>query len=164
MIIGRITRPHGVRGEVRVEILTDRPERFAWLTEVLVGKDNPVPVAVERVRLHKTVAILKLLHHDTRSQAEALRGQYLQVPIEEAIPLEEDEFFLYQLVGLQVQTEEGEALGELAEVLKTGANDVFIIHTPGGELLLPDIPDVILDIDLDTGRILVRIPAGLRDE
>jgi 16S rRNA processing protein RimM len=119
---------------------------------------------VERARLHQGVVILKLGGCDTRNDAETLRNQWLQIPAEEALPLEEGEFFYYQLVGLQVETAAGEVLGELQEILQTGANDVFVVRGPGGELLLPDIPDVILDVDPEAGRIVVQIPAGLRDE
>lgn len=213
LIIGRITRPHGIRGEVRVEIHTGDPERFFLLEEVIVSptaapvsscapersrsgvaaaaqpaggepqsggpgptgaraaKGDTAPagvtearaVQVERVRLHQGVAILKLAGCDSRNDAETLRGHWLQVPIEQAIPLEEDEYYLFQLVGLEVRTAEGEVLGELAEVLQTGANDVFVVRGPAGELLLPDIPQVIQEIDLEAGRMLVQLAPGLRD-
>lgn len=129
-----------------------------------VGEKDPSPRPVERARLHQGVVILKLGGCDTRNDAETLRNQWLQIPAEEALPLEEGEFFYYQLVGLQVETAAGEVLGELQEILQTGANDVFVVRGPGGELLLPDIPDVILDVDPEAGRIVVQIPAGLRDE
>lgn len=129
-----------------------------------MGEEDPRPMPVERVRRHQGVIILKLGGCDTRSDAETLRHQWLQVAIEEALPLDEGEFFYYQLLGLQVETATGEVLGELHEILQTGANDVFVVQGPGGELLLPDIPDVILDIDPAAGRIVVQIPAGLRDE
>jgi 16S rRNA processing protein RimM len=118
---------------------------------------------VDRARLHQGVIILKLEGCDTRNDAEALRNQWLQVPIQEALPLEEGEFFHYQLIGLQVETAAGEVLGDLHEILQTGANDVWVVRGPAGELLLPDIPDVILDIDPEAGRIVVQIPPGLRD-
>jgi 16S rRNA processing protein RimM len=120
-------------------------------------------VQVEQVRLHQGVAILKLTGCDSRNDAETLRGHWLQVPIEQAIPLEEDEYYLFQLVGLEVRTAEGEVLGELAEVLQTGANDVYVVRGPAGELLLPDIPQVIQEIDLEAGRMLVQLAPGLRD-
>jgi 16S rRNA processing protein RimM len=122
---------------------------------------------VERVRFHQRLVILKLAGCDSRDQAENLRGQWLQVPIEEAIPLAEGEYFYYQLIGLQVETAGGELLGKLAEILETGANNVFIIRNSRhrtGDLLLPDIPGVVLDIDLKAGRMVVKLPPGLRDE
>ncbi len=155
-----------MRGEVRAEIRTDEPERFRWLTEVLVGDlEEPVPFSIEGVRFHQHVVILKLGRVDDRIQAEALRNQWLQVPLAEAIPLAEDEMFLYQLLGLQVFTLEGERLGEVVEVLETGANDVFVVRSGKDEtkdLLLPDLPDVVLKIDLQAGRVLVNLIPGLR--
>lgn len=122
---------------------------------------------VEQVRFHQRLVILKLAGCDSRDQAENLRGQWLQVPIEEAIPLAEGEYFYYQLIGLQVETTGGELLGELAEILETGANNVLVIRDTRhrtGDLLLPDIPGVVLDIDLKASRIVVKLPPGLRDE
>ncbi len=174
LVVGRITRPHGVGGQVRVKIHSDWPDRFYHLGQVFVGLGTPSEgsapdeeqnqlMRVERVRLNQGFAILKLGGCDSRDQAEALRGHYLQIPIEEAIPLADGEFFLYQLIGLRVVTDEGEKLGELTEILETGANDVFVIRGTEGELLIPDLPEVIREIDLESGQMLVQLPAGLRD-
>ena len=167
LIIGRVTRPHGVSGEVRAQIHTDQPERFTWLEQLFVGEDDPTPLTVEKVRFHHGIVILKLGGVNSRNQAEALRNQWLQVPIEEAIPLEIGEFFLYQLLGLEVQTVGGEKLGKVVDILQTGANDVFVVrgyNDAAGELLLPDIPEVVLEIDPAAGRILVQLLPGLRDK
>ncbi len=163
LIIGRITRPHGVRGELRVQVRTSQPERFGWLEQVLVG-DQHIPMVVENARFHQKFVILKLAGCDDRNQAETLRNQLLQVREEDAIPLEEDEIFLYQLIGLQVRTVDGVVLGELVDVLETGANDVFVVRPEQGkELLLPDIPQVILEINPEAGHVLVQLPPGLLD-
>jgi 16S rRNA processing protein RimM len=164
LTIGRITRPHGVRGEVRVEPHTDLPERFNWLERVYIGDDTPVPMTVERARVHQGIVILKLGGCDSRNDAEALRGRWVLVPTEEAIPLDEGELFLYQLVDMEVVTVAGEALGTVEDVLQTGANDVLVVRTqdePPRQLLLPDIPDVVLRVDLEAGRIVVQVPPGL---
>jgi len=87
----------------------------------------------------------------------------LQVPEEEAIPLEEGEYFLHQLLGLAAVTEDGRPLGRLTEVLETGANNVFVIDGPDGQHLVPDIPDVVLAVDVATGRIVIRPMPGLLD-
>jgi len=133
----------------------------------LIGDETPTLARVERVRFHQRLVILKLAGCDSRDQAENLRGQWLQVPIEEAIPLAEGEHFYYQLIGLQVETAGGELLGKLVEILETGANNVFVIRNSRprtGDLLLPDIPGVVLDIDLKASRMVVKLPTGLRDE
>jgi len=98
LIIGHVTRPHGIRGEVRVEIHTEQPDRFFMLDSILVGEQELLPMTIESVRFHQKIIILKLGNCDTRNQAERLRDKQLFIPIEEAIPLEEDEYFLYQLM------------------------------------------------------------------
>lgn len=161
LVIGRILKPHGVRGEVRVEMHTDVPERFTWLETVYVGTQQPRPVGVEGVRFHQSWALLKLEGYDDRETAAELRSELLQVPEEESIPLEEGEYFLYQLEGLQVFTDDGAFLGEIASVLETGANNVFIVRGPSGEILIPDIQDVVLDIDFEAKRMLIHPLKGL---
>jgi 16S rRNA processing protein RimM len=162
LVIGKILKPHGIRGEVRVQPTTDLPERFGWLKTVYVGEAEPRPTAVEAVRSHQNWVLLKLAGIDNRDQAETLRGEYLQVPLAEAIPLEEDEYFLYELVGVAVFDETGQHLGEVVDVLETGANNVFVVRGAEGELLLPDIDEVIREIELESGRISVRLLPGLR--
>lgn len=166
LVVGRIVRAHGVRGELRVEVLTELPERLTWLERVYLSRDpddeDPQPATVTNVRFHKGQALVTLVGAATREAADALRSTYLLVPIAEAIPLEADEFYLYQLEGLQVYSDEGERLGVVQEVLETGANQVFVVHGPAGELLLPNTEEVVQEIDLDTGRMTVHLLAGLR--
>lgn len=161
LIIGQITKPHGVNGEMRVQPHTDLPERFTWLDMVYIGERDPQPHEVTGVRLHKNMVLLKLAGFNNRNEAETLRGQLLQVPEHEALPLEDGEYFLFQLIGLLVVTDQGLELGELVEVIETGANHVFRVTGAGKEVLLPDIDDVILDIDFDNGRMTVHLLPGL---
>lgn len=161
LVIGRIVKPHGINGEVRVEIHTDLPERFTWLETVYLGKDEPYVIAVKSVRFHKGWALLKLDGYDSREDAEELRSKWLQVPYDEGVPLEEGEYYLYEAVGLSVYTDGGEYLGDVTEILETGANNVFAIHGPQGEILLPDTAEVIREIDFDARRVLVHLLPGL---
>ena len=161
LVIGRILKPHGVRGEVRVEIHTDLPERFEWLDTVYVGKESPRSVGVEGVRYHKSWALLKLEGYDDRESAASLRSEWLQVPEEQSIPLEDGEYFLYQLVGLNVYTDSGRHLGHIAEVLETKANNVFIVRGPQGEILIPDTDEVVLNIDFEGQEMLIHPIDGL---
>jgi 16S rRNA processing protein RimM len=161
LVIGRVIKPHGVRGEVRVEIITDLPERFTWLDTVYIGEDPPEPIGVEAVRFHKNFVLVKLVGYDTRETAATLRAQLLQVSEDDGIPLEEGEYFLYQLVGLAVYTDEGEHLGQLVDVLETKANNVFVVNGSRGEVLLPDTDEVVLDIDFENGRMEVHLLPGL---
>jgi len=160
LVIGEVLRPQGVRGEVRVRVLTDFPERFRALKSVYLG-GTPKPVPVERTRLHQRYVLLKLAGYDDRTSVESLRHALVQIPVEEAIPLEEDEYYLYQVVGLAAWTMQGEYLGRVREVLSTGANDVYIVRGPKGEILLPAIEEVVREVDLEAGRLTVELMEGL---
>jgi 16S rRNA processing protein RimM len=166
LVIGRITKPHGVQGEVRVAVHTDLPERFMWLEQVYVSAeeddDAPEAVTVEGVRFNGQIILLKLAGSDNRDSADTLRGQWLQIPVAEAIPLEDGEYYLYQLIGLSVETEQGESLGTVTDLIETGANLVFVVNGSSGELLLPDIDEVVVSIDVDAKRMIVRLLPGLR--
>lgn len=165
LIIGRAGKPHGVRGEIRIEVHTDLPERFTWLERVFVSRKQhdlaPRPVMVESVRFHQKNALLKFEGYDSREQVGALRSHWLFVPEDEAIPLEEGEFYAYQLVGMEVHTDEGVYLGKIKEILQTKANDVYIVQGPEGEVLLPETDEVVREIDIDSGRVTVHIIPGL---
>ncbi len=161
IVIGQITKPHGIRGEMRVKPHTDDPRRFTWLKQVYVGKTNPQLMAVEQARVHQKMVLLKLTAVTDRTQAEALRGAWVQVAEAEALPLAEGEYYLFQLEGLAVVTVDGEPLGTLTSVIETGANHVFVVQGEQGELLLPDIDDVIEDIDFENGRMTVKLLPGL---
>ncbi len=164
LAIGRVARPHGVRGELRVEVLTDYPEWVEQRAYLYVGPTHQ-RYALERVRLHQDVLLLKLEGCDDRDAAEALRGALIEVPVEDAIPLDEGEYYHFQLVGLQVVTETNEILGEVVEVmtLPKNANEVYVVHGPLGEILLPAIEDVVVSLDVDAGQIVVRPLPGLLD-
>lgn len=160
LAIGKIMRPWGVQGEVRVEILTDWPERFGLLEYVYLG-EQAKPYRLERFRLHKGCALLKLAGCDDRNAAEAMRGQLVQIPSEKAMPLDEGEYYVHQIEGLEVSTDEGESLGQVVEVLFTGSNEVYVVHGPRGEVLIPAIADVVLRVDLEEGRLIVHLMDGL---
>jgi 16S rRNA processing protein RimM len=162
IVIGQITKPHGVRGEMRVMPHTDVPERFSWLEHVYVGETAPKKMAVEQARVHQGMILLKLTAVSDRLAAESLRGEWLMVPEDEALPLEEGEYFLFELEGLEVYTTEGELLGILTSVIETKANNVFEVQGEQGEILLPDTAEVIQDIDFENGRMTVNLLPGLR--
>ncbi|MBP8001445.1 MAG: 16S rRNA processing protein RimM [Chloroflexi bacterium] len=165
LVIGQIARPHGVRGELRADIHTDLPERFTWLKQVYLAKDTdeltPEIYGVETVRFHQSQVLIKLATVDDRDEAETLRRYWLLVPAEEAIPLAEGEYYLYQLLGLAVYTDEDVHLGELVEVIETGANHVFVVRGHDKEILLPDTDEVIQAIDFARGRMTVHLLPGL---
>ena len=165
LAVGRVLRPHGVHGEIRVGMLTDFPDRWEGLKTVYLGS-RYLPQEIVSSRRHQKVILLKLVGYDSREKVEPLRGELIFVSIDDAIPLEPDEFYYFQIVGLEVQTESGDVLGEIVDVLKPpGANEVFVVHGVRGEVLIPVIEDVIRNLDLDAGVVIINpIPGLLSDE
>ena len=166
LAVGQIVGVHGIRGELKVELLTQDPQRFGDLERVFVGLEGqePVPWPLEAYRLHKGQALLKLAQCNDRNTAETLRGYLIQVPFAEAIPLEEDEYYEHQIVDLDVWTVTGEHLGQVVDILYTGANEVYIVRPVDPhrrEILIPAIADVIVKVDLEASRLVVDLPAGL---
>lgn len=162
LIIGRIVKAHGIRGEVAVEVLTDFPERFATMTTVYLGGEGEArPVTLSKHRWHKERVLLTFAGITDRNQAEGLKGLFIQIPLDEAMPLDEDHYYLYQLIGLQVVTRQGQVLGKVVEFIETGANGVYVVQSGRKKILLPAIPEVILDIDLAAGTITVNLIDGL---
>jgi len=166
LVLGKIVRPHGVRGELRMFVMTDYPERLAQLEQVYLSKDEAgshvTPYALENVRLHQDYALLTLEGIDDRDQAEPLRQLFVLIDLDNAVPLEEGEFYLYELIGIEVSTIEGEHLGRLTDVIETGANDVYVVETERyGEVLIPAIESVIIETDIKASRMIVQLPDGL---
>ena len=161
--IGVIVNTQGVKGEVRIFPKTDNPKRFDSLKALYLkeqGKEYPL----ERVRYYKNLVIAKLLGIDDLNTAELLKGQTIIIPRELAMPLNDDEYYVADLVGLEVITTDGEALGILADVLFTGANDVYVVRKDGvKDLLLPAIKQCIVNTDIAGGRMVVRLLEGLRE-
>ena len=160
LVIGQIVAAFGIRGEVKVRVETDDPDRFALLDTVYLG-EKLRPYHVESVRIHQKAALLRLEGIADRTAAETLRNQVVYVTMEDALPLEEGEFYVHQIEGLTAIAADGERIGTVREVLATGANDVYVIDGAQGEILLPAIADVVLDVNLEAGTITVQIPDGL---
>lgn len=156
MTIGRITSIHGIKGELRVMPLTDFPARFDAGAEVWL---DGAPRRVRRSRWQGKELIVWLEGVDTRDAAEALRGKELMAP--SPTQLEEGVFYQHDIVGLQAVTPQGETLGRVSEVLATGSNDVYVVTGARGELLLPALEDVVHEIDVANGRIIVEVIEGL---
>ncbi len=165
LAVGHIIGVHGLRGEVKVEPYTDFPERFTPGAELFLGTELD-EITIRQARPHKGHLLLMLNGIDDRAAAEALRGQWLFVDEADAGELEEGEYWIHDIIGLRVETEDGGVLGEVIDVLPTGANDVYIVRPEQGvnhdqEILLPAIADVILAVDVAAGTIQVRLPEGL---
>ena len=159
VVVGRVVGAWGIQGDLKVQSLTDVPERL--LEGGLVYMDGQ-PARIERARPTKAGLRLKLDIVADRTQAETLRGAQLTVPRSEVRPAPEGTFYHFQIIGIEVLTEDEERLGQVLEILDTGGNDVYVIGRPNDkDLLLPAIADVILSIDVDRNRMIVRVPEGL---
>ncbi|MCR5742605.1 MAG: ribosome maturation factor RimM [Lachnospiraceae bacterium] len=164
--IGVITSPHGVHGEVNVFPTTDDVKRFSALKEVLmVGPRDERVLHVEGVKYFKNMVILKFKEFTTMNETELLRQRDLYVDRAHAVKLEEGEYFISDIIGLNVVTDEGADLGVITDVLQTGANDVYAVKMKNGrEVLLPVIDECILDISLEEKKVLVHVMKGLLED
>ena len=156
LLIGRIVAPFGVRGETKVTLVSNRPEYLQKLKRIYLGDEFEQHV-VKRFHEHKQgLFILRLDAVSTRDDAELLRGTDVYIHQSQTGPLEADEYFLHDLVGLAVQTQTGEALGKVVEVLETGANEVLVVKQIGKrDLLVPMIREVVVEINLAEQQIVI---------
>jgi 16S rRNA processing protein RimM len=161
LVVGQVLKPWGYHGEAKVKLITDFPTHLTKLKTLYLGSDARA-FHLERARLLSGFAVMKFAGLDTPEAVAKLRGQAVGVAIDEAAPLREGQYFHHQIIGLQVWTREGEQLGSVQEILETGANDVYVVQRlDGGEVLLPAIEDVIDEIDLERGRLIVQLIPGL---
>ena len=163
--VGVITSPHGIKGEVKVFPTTDDAKRFKELKKVILdtGKEY-IPMEIEHVKFFKNMVILKFRGYDNINEIEKYKSKDLLITRDQAVDLEPDEYFITDLIGLAVVSDQGAELGILKDVLETGANDVYVVAMKDGkELMLPAIGDCILNVDLEQGRMEVHVLEGLMD-
>ena len=162
--IGQTVNTFGVKGMVKIYPYTDDITRFEKLKKVnLTGKNSKKEYEIEEVKYHKNMVLIKFKGVDTVEQAEELRNFYIQIERKDATPLEEGSYYIADLINLDVYTDEGEKLGILEDIFNTGSNDVYVVKDLNGkQILLPGIEDVIKEIDLKEGKILVHMLKGLR--
>ena len=161
--VGVITTTHGVRGEVKVFPTTDDAERFLDIEYVLLDTGKELRrLNIQNVKFFKNLAILKFEGIDNINDIEMYKGRELWIPREEAQELGEDEYYVADLIGMDVLLENGEKFGVLRDVMETGANDVYIIDSAEhGEVLLPAIKECILDVDLEKNVMTIHLMKGL---
>ena len=163
-IIGYIIKPHGIKGEVKVKAISPYPDRFKELEQVYLEQKSLNTYSVERVRITNNYIYLKLDKINTRNEAEPLRNCDILVKKEDLISLSPDEYFIHDLIGCDIFTENGKKLGKLIDVMQMNANDVYVIRSQEGkEILLPAIKDVIKDIDIKSRKIKIHLMAGIQD-
>jgi 16S rRNA processing protein RimM len=162
VVLGKIAAAHGIQGEVKVTLFIDDAE-FLRERKVVFMEGRPrKEYRLTRVRFTSDNLIVGLEGIEDRNAAELLRGRELVVPLDWLPPLEEDEYYVAQIVGLAVETVDGESLGTVEEVIFTGANEVYIIRgAPHGEILLPAIESVVQSVELEAGKLIVILPEGL---
>jgi 16S rRNA processing protein RimM len=161
LAVGRLGRPHGLRGEVVLILLTDFPERLQPKVEVFLGEEH-IPMIIRSRREHQNYLLLKFDGYDTPEAVGELRNQPLFVRADDRPVLPEGEYYHHQIIGLNVIDEQGKSMGMVTDILSTGSNDVYIVQPDSGtEILLPATEEVILDINLDLGHIRVHLIPGL---
>ncbi len=158
VVIGRAQKPFGIKGEIRVQAYTETFEAFEK-SEWLLIKDKKM--TVEQIRIHKGSVLVLFEGIDTPEQASVFSGQLIQT-LEQNLPAkDEDEYYCFELIGLDVFTNTGRRLGKITEIMPTGANDVFVVMGDYGEILIPFIDEVVEDIDLSAKKVEINPMEGL---
>lgn len=166
LVLGKVLRPHGVRGELRIQLMTDYPERISTLEFVYLGSD-PMQEEADRyhliaMRRNKGYGLLTLQGIQDRNTADTLRDLLVMVDIANAVPLNDGEFYLYQLMGMQVYTDDGKVLGSITDIIETGANDVYVVQSDDyGEVLIPITDETLIETHISARKIIVKLPEGL---
>lgn len=161
--VGVITSPHGVKGEVNVFPTTDDPDRFKKLKRIYIDtKKNVIECEIEDVKYFKKMVILKFRGHDDRNEIEKYRQCDLMIDRCDAIPLEEGQYFICDLIGFRCVEEDGRLIGILKDIMSTGANDVYVVEKEDkSEILVPGIKDCIINTDMSEGKIVMHLLPGL---
>lgn len=157
IVIGKIVAPHGVRGDIRIMPLTDRPEQFLNLSYLLL--EDGRQLTVKAARFHKRMVLVSTKEITTMNDAELLRDKKILIRAEDLPPLEEGRFYVADLIGLPVFYEEGKQLGTFKDSITTGSNDVYIVAVPGSkDILIPALKIYVREINLQEKRIVVKLP------
>ena len=164
LIIGQVTSSWGNKGEVKVYILTDFPDRFAQLNQISWFRDDlERRLTIEQTRKHKGMILVKFSGIDTVSEAEKLKQGYLRIPIDARVPLPEGHFYHFEIIGMAVVDRDGTPIGCIRDILETGSNDIYVIDRGAevNDLLLPALKSVVLSVDTDKKVMTVEVPSGL---
>ena len=161
--IGQIVNTFGIKGEVKVVPFTDDISRFDELKKVYIkNKNQEKQYKIENVKYHKNMVLIKFSGIDKIEDAEMLKNKYLEIDRENAIPLEEGTYFIADLIGLEVYTEDGNLLGKVEDIYNTGSKDIYVVKDElGKQVLLPGIDEVIKNVDLENSKIIVHLIPGL---
>ena len=163
--VGQIVNTFGIKGLLKVKPFTDENSRFEELKKVYIAKkDKMQEVEIENVSYQKDMVLLKIKGIDDLTEAEKYKGLFLKIARKDAKKLPKDTYFIADLLGLEVYTDEGELLGKVDDIFNSGANDVYVVkdEITGKQILLPGIKDVLKEIDLENEKIIVHLIKGLR--
>ena len=162
--VGQIVNTFGIKGQLKVKPFTDDINRFEELKTVYICKKNEMKkVEIEDVKYNKQCVLLKVKGIEDLTQAEKYKGLFLKIDRKDAKKLPKDTYFIADILGLEVYTDEGELLGKVDDIFPTGANDVYVVKDKlGKQILLPSIPEVLKEIDLEKGKVIVHLIEGLR--
>jgi 16S rRNA processing protein RimM len=164
VVIGEITRPHGLHGEMRVTPLTDHPERFEAVRDCVLwdqARDTREPCRITGARRQGTAVLLSLAGCETVEAAGALVGRLLALPEAEALPLPPGQFYPWQLEGCRVLTDDGREVGRVTRIEQSAAQDLWVVSDGTRECLIPAVSEIVLEVDVAAGRVVIRPPAGL---
>lgn len=154
--VGYVLKPQGIKGEVKVEPLTDDISRFDKLDVVLLRRDTKyIRIKIEDTRYMGNYVILKLEGYDDRSSAEGLRDEYFWIPRTLAKELPEHAYFISDIIGCNVRTDIGKTLGPVKEIIRTGSNDVYVVDSKDGEILIPALKKVVREVDIEKKLIII---------
>ena len=164
LVIGTIINTHGVKGAVKVYPKTDDPKRFELLDSVKANKNGNIEILnIKTVQYQKNLLIIKFDEINDMNKATQYKNIDLIVDRDEALPLEDDEFYISDLIGVNVVTNDGTKLGKVKEILYTGGNDVYVVDTGEKDLLIPAIKDCVKEINLDENEMIIELMEGLID-
>lgn len=167
LIVGKITKPHGIKGELVIFPLSDSKQRF--LKGKRLSLDTGKSLTLENIRHYKNSLVIKFKDISSRQEAEKLRNKYLEIPLSEAETLPEGSYWHHEIIGLDVFTKDGENLGRIEEILTTGAHDVYVVKSRSGpkgkkEILIPAVKEIIKEVKLGEKRIIINPIPGLIEE
>ena len=154
--LGEVTKVRGVKGELVVLPWSDKLDRFSDLEEVFLGEENPKVFRVQHARIHQGKVLLQLKGIETPQQAQVWVGSLVQMPAERLPVLSSDEFYVHDLVGMEVYTEDGEKIGQIREVISNPGNDIFRVSQEGKEYYLPATKKAVLKVELAEKKVIVK--------
>jgi len=161
-LIGKILKPQGIKGEVKVEIITSFPEHFEELAEVYLDDSANSAIEIEKSRFAKSFVYIKFKNIQSRNDAETLKNKYLYIHESDLYPLEDDEFYHHQIIGLKVFSEEDRYIGKIIDVETYPENDMLIIKSEDKEIhLVPVVKEIIKNVDIESQKVTIKLLDGL---